>query len=1111
MRFLVLGSVELQVGGGSRKLSAGKEQTLAASLALESGRPVSVGTLIGRLWPEDPPKQARQALFSHVSRLRGKLRDGDRRDDDTEIISSRQHSYVLDKGKLSVDHDDFKDLVTRARTATAGGDEEQAIELLSRARRLWRDEPLAGLDGTWPDEVRGRLTARYVDAVTAQSAAYLRLGRFTDPIPDLTDLSHRDPCDEQIAAHLMLACYGAGRFPEAMRAFQRVRAALHKGHGASPGAELSRLHQQILRGDRIGGLVGEVVRGHGRGAGAGAAPLSEAGRVPGATIAMDRRAPGPRADHATGHEVGTVEGARTPTRTASVRTGGTAPSALPPYARVIGREAELERVTSRMPEAAGEDALPIVLISGLPGVGKSAFAVHAARALAAGHPDGSLYLNLQAHMGSQSPLTPIEALGSLVRMLRGADDPVPQSQAELASLWRTLLAERRCLVVLDDARDHEQIAPLLPGSPGSTVIVTSRRMLGGVPQALTVQLKALSLQDGITMFRSIVGTERAQDLAAVARIVRLCGLLPLAIEVAAHRLHARPAWNLETLGERLERVPGRLRELHDAERDVSRVFAMSYVTLPPAEQAAFRRLTWHPGPQFALEAAAELLGLPPADAEPLLEGLQVVHLLHETTADHYKYHDLLGEFARSLAQQQDSDADREAAMDRLLLFFLGAAARADRLAYPRVLAPATAPPEPPAHLPFRPTADAARAWFQSTRSVLLDMVDYARHHGRPEAAAQLAGFLAGFLDAEGYGSDARTLATQAVTHWRAVRDSASLCRSLLSLAAAFSQVSQYGAAWSAAEEGLGLARGAGDVVAEGEALRVLGVVRWHEAAYESALDLYRAALRIKLTTNDSVDIARMYNNIGITHKYLGHFNEAIHYVGTAIGRLRVAGEVKLLGRVLSNQAAVYIDVQNKEDARRCLEEAIPLLKETGNPQEVATANANLADVLVHFGEAARSLPVFRESISVFRGLRDQKSQASCVNGLGAALLALGRHGEALNQFGDAAELAAEIGAAHEETVARIGLGRAALALGDGETACSQLHRAILLADRAQDRDEGVRARELLASTYQSMGNMPEAYSTLREALGLIGDESSTERGRIATLLAALGTKASECS
>ncbi|WP_263167689.1 AfsR/SARP family transcriptional regulator [Streptomyces sp. SCSIO ZS0520] len=1073
MELLLLGPVELSAAGATHSFSAGKEERLVVSLALNIGRLLTVDTLIDRLWDGDPPDHARSSVHTHVSRLRRKLKEAGAPPGAQPLIR-RNHAYGLEESFISVDYLGFRRLIEQARTAASRGEDERVVELLSTARALWRGEALAGMDGLWPKRVRREFAEKHADAVLTQSAACLRLGRYPDLVPDLTELSQQEPEDEVLGLQLMLSLYGAGRYSDAMRVHQRISSVLRSEHGTPPGPRLARLHEDMLRRRPVEELVRECLGERGAAGGA-----REAETVP-------REAPLPGE-----HEARTPAPPRDPAARSAVRD---VPKALPPYARVIGRSRELDAITGELSEVG--NAGGTVVVTGTAGVGKSALAVQAARLLAERYPDGELYLNLRTYSGSQPPLDPEEALATLLRMLLGHEHPVPHTLAELTAMWRSSLARLRCVVVLDDAKDAAHIGSLLPGDSTSLMLVTSRRRIGGLPRALNVALELLEPQDAIAMFREIVGPERTQDIAVVARIVRLCGYLPLAIDLAGHRLRGRPAWNLGALGERLERHPGRLHELRDSDRQVERALAMSYEALTPTEQSAFRLLSLHPGAEFSLGAAAALLDRAEPQAEPLVDELLTTHLLQEAEADRYHYLDLLGEFARSLVQRHDSAEEQEAAMLRLLAFYGRAVAQADLSAHPHTWRPPADPYSPtgrPGPLPFATTAQAARTWLRKERGTLLALVQYARTRGDTDTAVFLAQHLFASLDEDGRWGEARALAELSADHWRARGRTAPLCRALLVLSGALMQLSDYPQARRTAEEVLSLSRAQEISVAEGEALRILGVLQWHQGAFAPAIEFFEAALPIKKATGTAIETARILNNIAISSNYLGRYEEALSSLGAAIEEFRRAGDTKAVGSALSNKATFHMDREDNELARECLEEAIPLLEASGNLYESATARANMADLLVKFGEPSKALPVYRESLAIHRESGDQKSQVNCLNGLGASYFALERHEEALDQYRASIRLAQDLGATHYEIVARIGAGRTMHSLGRVSDAFDMLATAVALARRVGEADEQVRALAHFARFLRAENNMREAYVRVIGALDVLGSRTHPDR------------------
>ncbi|MFE0062908.1 BTAD domain-containing putative transcriptional regulator, partial [Streptomyces sp. NPDC059003] len=660
----VLGPVELRRDGRGDALGSAKERLVLAALALDAGRPVSLDTLIRRLWDDAPPAKPRASVHAYAARLRRRLRAAD--GDGGALLVQQAHTYTLAVRPEQVDCHRFHDLAHHARALTDSGDDAQALELLREAEALWRGEPLAGLPGLWAEHVRAGLEEKLLAARLTRFGIELRRGRFAELVPEVGALLDQYPSDETLACQLMTAAYGCGRQTDALRVYDTVRRHLREHLGTDPGEALSRLHRLVLNG----------------------APVHELVPLPEPAVA--------------------------------------APRTLPSHPELVGREDELASLlrAAGAPEPGTPGAprgavIALQAISGMAGVGKSLLALHAARHLGPRFPDGAIHLDLRAHSPGQLPLTPEAALTALLRVLGVPAGALPDSLDELVGLWRTLLSARRAVIVLDDAAGPEQLRPLLPGASPSLVIITSRRRITGLPGVRPLLLDVLPPDDAVTLFRRLAGPERTERAGDVADIVRLCGYLPLGVELAAGRLASRPAWTTGTLLHRLTHGHGRLAEIRDGCREIALAFEVSYMTLTTEERTVFRRLGLQLGPDFEPFATAALADLPVARTERVLESLLDAHLIQEPKPERYTFHDLLGEYARTLSLSEDPADERQSAILRLIDFYVVAADAADRLVYPRHARPDLPRPARAAAAPPWPGAAAARGWLVAERAGLI--------------------------------------------------------------------------------------------------------------------------------------------------------------------------------------------------------------------------------------------------------------------------------------------------------------------------------------------------------------------------------------------------------
>jgi DNA-binding SARP family transcriptional activator/Tfp pilus assembly protein PilF len=1054
VEFQILGPVGLRLNGHWLPLGSDKERLLLAALAFEAGRPVALSELIERLWDGEPPARARENTHTYVSRIRRHLRAAGTGPDAPAIVG-RAHTYTLRTAPDRVDRERFHRLVD---TAAREPDDARKVELLGQAEALWAGEALAGLPGLWAMTARRMLDESRLGAGTARIAAGLRLGHFAEYVGELRALVEMRPEDELLLGQLMLAYYGSGRYTDALRVHQRARQRLMSEYGALPGAELDAIHRGILARVPVQDLV--------------------LGRGPERT--------GPQTTGIVTAPPETPEPVGSPASAAVASVSHN----LPQMPALIGRRAELRALRSVLPhgDGGGGAVVTVEAVSGMAGVGKTALVVTAAHLLAERYPDGQLYIDLRGHSPTQEPLTARAALAVLLRLLGTPAASIPAELEGRTALWRTMLAERRLVIILDDATGPEQVRPLLPSGCTSLTIIASRRHLTGVPQALSVAVDVLPEEDAVALFRSFAGHRRTCDAAEVARIVSLCGYLPLAIELVAHRFRTRTSWTLGVLAERLAASPKRLGEIRSAgqEQEVARAFDLSYRTLTVPQRAAFRRLGQHPGPDFTAEAAAALLEAPLDTAERLLEDLLACHLLREPTPGRYRYHDLLREYAYGLSASEDSEQDRRDALARLTRFYVTTADLADRMANPHRVRLAPSALLLPAPAPSLPHPAAARAWLAAERGNLLALESHLRADGEDGIAARLASSVTGFLQSECYWQDAKRVLQHAVAHWdRTGEDEPALCRALIDLCAADASIGEYAEATTAGERALELARTLADEPAEAEALRVLGTLKWHLGENRSALVLLQESFVLTSHSGDVWKMARSRNNIAVALLFLGERGRAQEYFREAVTGFREAGDGIAAAQTLNNIGELQMLAGDAPSARHSFEESLAFLDIEGSRFDRATARRNLAEALTELGESEVAIPMFMETLEEFRSLRDRKSQAEALVGIGEACRRVGRTGESRRHLLEALRIAQELGTAHHEILALRCLGRAAFSVGDLAEAGERLRAAVSIAARTADVDAEVTARTLLGEVLLTAGSAAEARAVLREALELL--------------------------
>ena len=661
MEFRVLGPIELWSAGQQCDLGPTRVRCVLAILMLTPRTLVPTDVLIDRVWDTEPPPKARESLSVYITRLRASLRqaigDGIR-------LTGRDSGYELDIEPGTIDLHKFRRLRRQADALAADGDCDQAVSLLREADLLWRGQALAGIRGDWVARMRHSLDEERRAAIVKRIECELELGHHADLVGELRHLLAQYPLDEALIAHQMAALYGSGRPGEALSLYRDIRSRLIEEQGTEPGPLLSDLHQRILRHD------------------------------PSLTVRPRRppRRPGGTARHASARDGGVRgphPGAQPAHRGARGRPGPRAAPRTPPARTAPDHETAADHWPATdqapVPEVGliQPGAMPqISVIEGLAGVGKTALAVHAARAVSAQYPDGTYYLNLHTHDPGHPALDADEALHRLLRMLTAPATQLPDAFSERAALLRAQLSRRRAIVILDDAGQHEQIRPLLPEAGQCLILITTRRRFPGLEGARALTLDALPVDDAVTLFQLVAGPGTAHDEGEAAMAVQLCGRLPLAIQLAAGRLAQDYPPRLSELVEELSQSPARSGGPGSASPEVMSAFDLAYRALEPAQQQFFRRLGMSPCAHISLGAAAALGGGTLADAQQALAALLDHHLLARAPAGQYRFHDLIRGYAATRATHEDSRVERRQAVGRLLDYYLRSAAGADQVLHP---------------------------------------------------------------------------------------------------------------------------------------------------------------------------------------------------------------------------------------------------------------------------------------------------------------------------------------------------------------------------------------------------------------------------------------------
>ncbi|MFF3545657.1 BTAD domain-containing putative transcriptional regulator [Streptomyces platensis] len=721
LRFQVLGPVRAWRGDRPLPLGPPQQRAVLAMLLLHTGRPVSVPQLVDALWDERPPPRAVGTVRTYISRLRGLLEPERAPRQPARLLVSSGGGYALRVPGEALDAAGFEERLVTARRLRRAGDTAGAYEQLRGALALPEGAALAGLPGPYAQRQRDRLTEVCVTAQEELFDCGLELagqaGPLGDSIAGLRAFAAEHPLRERTQALLMLALHRAGRRAEALAVYAATRRTLDAELGTGPGAELRALYGELR--ERPGGYR----RGSGSGAGPGAEPVSGPAGAPARFDGARPARPGPA--HPRPDDSRDRPSRPTPNAPYSAPPSPV-PAQLPPdIADFTGRTEAVAHLASALRGAAGGRAPVVATLSGLGGVGKTALALHVAHSVRGRFPDGQLYVDLQGT--GRAPADSGAVLTHFLRALGVADSAVPDGLEQKSALYRSLIADRRVLVLLDNARDSAQVRPLLPGAPGCAALVTGRARTLALPGAGRVDVEVMDEAEALGLLRAIVGAERAAAEPEAAReLVAVCDGLPLAVRIAAARLASRPGWALADLAARLSEKR-RLDELRVGDLGVEAAFRGGYEALGPGLAHAFRALALGSLPTFCRAAAAALLDTTDDAAEAAVEALVDAGLVEAHGDDRYRYHDLVGLFARRLGERHDSPAERAAAQHR----FFGHV-RATVLTAARLISPHGVPPDPlrrPDH-PDRPgralaDADAAREWLHTAHPRLYAAVERA--------------------------------------------------------------------------------------------------------------------------------------------------------------------------------------------------------------------------------------------------------------------------------------------------------------------------------------------------------------------------------------------------
>ncbi|MFJ8745297.1 BTAD domain-containing putative transcriptional regulator [Embleya sp. NPDC127516] len=1039
--------MELWVDGTRQPLGSLKERCVLAVLLGAEGAAVSTDSVISRVWDDEPPITSVETLRSYISRLRNRLRATG----DAARLSSDSRTYRLLVDPESVDFRRFRRLHEQAN---ATEDPASAAELLRTAEQLWRGQPFAGLPGLWVESMRDKLKEQRRQIRERRIHLELVLGRHAEVVGELRDLAARHPVAEPVVADLMLALYRCGRYSEALETYRRTRARLNSELGADPGPDLERLHTRLLHRDPA---------------------LSVPARL--------RTEP--------------------PVRALSAEPAVTAPDTLLRDTRhFIGRRAEVAALLRK--DDVG-NALPITVISGLAGVGKTCLAIHAAHRMRASYPDGRLYLNLHAHDPHEAPVEPTEALGSLLISTGTPAQHLAPTLDLRAAQWRREMSDRRALIVLDDVRDAAQVRLLLPGSPSCRVLVTSRRRLTDLEGAGSLSLEVPDTADAAALFTRIAEESRKlddADRALVDEIVNRCGNHPLAVQLTANRFRHR-AWRVRDLAARLAQATRRL-DVIDAPPGISMAFDLSYAELGPAAQSVFRRLALHPGPDLAWPAAVALCGVGPDETRRAIDELVETHLLDEPAHDRYRFHDLVHDFAIHSAHHEEPDRERADALGRLLDLYLDLADQADRLAYPHGRRSGLVPVPARRTTPPFATAEEAEEWLGGER---LNLVAATRSAGveSPEHIRFLPEVLARSLLKWGSWEVARDLYSASLEAWR--RDGTPNPRAqahlLIERASIQWRLGAHDAAFRDAAEALALAEDAKDLRGRVEALAEIGATHVRAGRLTAAREHLERALAMHGGMDNPHGRAGILLHLAVTFGHLRKFDRAAAHLFAARDIYESLGEWRELAKILNNIGELYFLQDDFDNAERYYLESLDVVRRSNARAEYAVLMNNLGQVDLARGNPTGALARYAQALRVYAQINDLRCEADTRINVGLAHLAMNAPDEALEHFARGREIAERIDDDLHRQRAAAGFARARRDLGDLIGARTEYRTSAELARRMGIELEEAHALAGWARTTEAIDGALAARPYWSSALACYerlgaaeADEARTALGRI---------------
>jgi DNA-binding SARP family transcriptional activator/Flp pilus assembly protein TadD len=932
VQFSMLGPIRAWRGPTELNLGSNQQQAILALLLIRANYLVSMDDLTELLWEEKPPASAVNVIHKHIGAIRRVLEPDLAARSCGRWLIRHGTAYRLAADAGTSDLISFRQLVRDAASAYAADQPADALDLLTEALGLRRGACGEGLELYGRTRVHfSTVDQEYAAAVGQAADAALASAQPQRILPLLRQFAASESLDESLQARLMLVLAANGQQALALEHYQKVRERLESELGVDPGPELREAHTRVLRQELPPG--GQPTTG----------PAS-----PGAPSPL------------------------------------VAPAQLPAdLTSFAGRELELSQVEQMLGRDDGRPTVGICVIDGMAGIGKTTFAIHWAHRVARHFQDGQLYLDLRGFDASGFATAPADALYALLCSLGMPAGHIPDGLDARAGLYRSVLAGKRVLVVLDNARDVRQVRPLLPGAQGCLVIATSRNPLTGLAMTDGARLLTLKLPSVSTARETLerrLGADRvAAEPEAVEEIIRLCGQLPLALAIVSARA-AHPGFTLASISAELQRTQSRLDALGPAgvAADARTVFSWSYHHLSPQAGRLFRLLSLHPAADITAAASASLLGVYPDEANRLMAELANTSLLSEDRPGRYSFHDLIRAYAAELLANTDPEIERQTAPARLLDHYLHSVYAAQLAVKPHRRLTVPAPPRPGVTPEQFPDYRSAMSWFIAERRVLNAVVSMAADSDCGFPAWQLARTMQPFYRSRGYFHD--WMDTMGIALEAAVRDAdlPGQGHMLRSLAEASFHLHRHADSLRYLERAQAAYQELGYTTEHAYLHAIFGQVYLRQGRLQLAIEHSAKALELHREARHRCGEARAKADIGIAHGKLGRYQEAVSHIESGIALAQAAGMVEQEGKARKELGIVLSAMGQHDKAVDELARALELLRHAGYRPQEAEALLALGDALSATGLEEAASDAWRQSLVIFSTFRDPSPSTATI-------------------------------------------------------------------------------------------------------------------------------------